>query len=44
MTICQKNIHHIQELQNRAHNKAMKPRSYVTGDKFWLNNKYIKTK
>ena len=44
MIICQENIHHAQELQKRAHNKGVKPRSYALGDKVWLSSKYIKTK
>ena len=44
MTVCRENLHHTQQLQKRAHNKGIKPRSYVPGDKVWLNNKYIKTK
>ena len=44
MTVCRENLHHAQELQKRAHNKGVKPRSYAPGDKVWLNNKYIKTK
>ena len=44
MMVCQKNLHHAQELQKQAHNKDVKPRSYALGDKIWLNNKYIKTK
>ena len=44
MTVCQKNLHHGQELQKRAHNKDVKPKSYASGNKVWLNNKYIKTK
>ena len=44
ITVCQKNLHHAQELQNRAQDKGVKPRSYVPSDKVWLNNKYIKTK
>ena len=44
MTICRKNLQHAQELQKRAHNKGVKPRSYFSGDKVWLNSKYIKTK
>ena len=31
--VCQKNLHHAQELQTRAHNKGVKPRNYVLGDK-----------
>ena len=44
MTVCQKNLHHAQELQKRAHDKGVKSRSYVPSDKVWLNSKYIKTK
>ena len=44
MTVCRENLHHAQELQKRAHNKDVKPRSYAPGDKVWLNSKYIKTK
>ena len=42
--VCQKNLHHAQKLQKRAHNKGVKPKSYAFGDKVWLNSKYIKTK
>ena len=42
--ICQETLYHAQELQKRAHNKSVKPRSYVPSDKIWLNSKYIKTK
>ena len=44
MTMCQQNIHNIQELQKQAHNKAVKPRSYAPGNKVWLSSKYLKTK
>ena len=44
MIVCRKNLHHAQELQKRAHNKRVKPRSYAPGKKVWLNSKYIKTK
>ena len=44
MIVCQKNFHHAQELQKRAHNKGMKSQSYAPGTKVWLKNKYIKTK
>ena len=44
MIICRENLHHAQELQKRAYNKGVKPRSYAQGYKVWLNNKYIKTK
>ena len=42
--ICQKNLHHTQEFQKRAHNKGVKLRSYASDDKVWLNSKYNKTK
>ena len=44
MIVCYENLHHAQELQKRAHNKRVKPWSYIFGDKVWLNSKYIKTK
>ena len=44
MTVCQENSHHAQELQKQAHNKDVKPRSYASGNKIWLNSKYIKIK
>ena len=44
MIVCQENLHHAQELQKRAYNKGVKPWNYTSGDKIWLNNKYIKTK
>ena len=44
MIICQENLHHAQELQKRAHDKGVKPRSYAPGEKAWLNSKYLKTK
>ena len=44
MIVCQENLQHAQELQKQAYNKGVKPRSYVPGEKVWLNSKYIKTK
>ena len=44
MIVCRENLHHAQELQKRAHDKGVKPRSYAPGEKIWLNCKYIKTK
>ena len=44
MTVCRENLHHAQKLQNRAHNKGVKPKSYTPGEKVWLNSKYIKIK
>ena len=44
MTICQENFYHAQELQKEAHDHGVKPRSYASNDKVWLNSKYIKTK
>ena len=41
---CRENLQYAQELQNRAHDKGIKPRSYVPSKKVWLNSKYIKTK
>ena len=44
MTVCRENLHHAQELQKRAHDKGVKPKSYAPGDKVCLNSKYLKTK
>ena len=44
MAACKENLQHAQKLQKRAHNKGTKPRSYASGEKIWLNSKYIKTK
>ena len=44
MIICRENLHHAQELQKRANDKGVKPRSYAPSDKVWLKSKYIKTK
>ena len=43
MIIYCKNLHHAQELQKRAYNKGIKPKSYTFGKKVWLNSKYIET-
>ena len=42
--VCQKNLHHAQELQKRAYNKGVKSWSYTPNKKVWLNSRYIKTK
>ena len=42
--VCQENLHYIQKLQKWAHNKGVKPRSYISSNKVWLNSKYIKIK
>ena len=44
MIICRENLHYAQKLQKRVNNKGVKPRSYASSDKIWLNSKYIKTK
>ena len=44
MAVCQQNLHHAQELQKRAHDKEVKPRSYAPGDKIWLSSKHLRTK
>ena len=44
MAVCQQNLHHAQELQKRAHNKGVKPRSYALGNKVWLSSKHLRTK
>ena len=42
--ICQENLYHTQEILKRAHNRVVKPWSYIPSNKLWLNSKYIKTK
>ena len=44
MVICQQNLYHAQELQNRAHNKEIKPQSYALGNKVWLSSKHLRIK
>ena len=44
MTVYQGNFYHAQKLQKRSNNKGVQPKSYVSSDKVWLNNKNIKTK
>ena len=44
MIVCQENLHYAQELQKWANNKRVKPQSYSSGERVWLNSKYIKTK
>ena len=44
MIVCCENLYHTQKLQKRIHDKRVKPKSYVSGKKIWLNSKYIKTK
>ena len=43
MTVCQQNLYHAQKLQKRAHDKGVKPQSYVPGNKVWLSSKHFKT-
>ena len=42
--VCYENLHHAQELQERAHDKDVKLKNYASNNKVWLNSKYIKTK
>ena len=44
MIVCRENFHYTQELQKRAYDKEVKPRSYTPDRKVWLNSKLIKTK
>ena len=37
MIICQKNLHHTYKLQKQAYNKSVKPKSYTSNGKVWLN-------
>ena len=42
--VCRENLHYTQKLQKRAYDNGVKPWSYVSGEKVWLNNKYHKIK
>lgn len=42
--VCYQNLFHAQERQWKAHNKGVTSGSYTSGEKIWLNSKYIKTK
>ena len=44
MAVCQQNLHHAQELQKRAHDKGVKPQSYVLGNKVLLSSKHLQIK
>ena len=44
MAVCQQNLHHAQKLQKQAYDKRVKPQSYASGDKVWLNSKHLRTK
>ena len=44
MVVYCENLHHVQQLQKRAHDKGVKPRSYAPSEKVWLNSKFFKTK
>ena len=44
MSVCWDNLYHAQELQKQAHDQGVKPKSYASSNKVWLNKKYIKTK
>ena len=44
LIVCRKNLYYAQKLQKRTYDKGVKPRSYTSGKKVWLNSKYIKTK
>ena len=44
MSVCKENIQYAQELQKYYYDKHVKSKSYATGDKVWLNSKYIKTR
>ena len=42
--VCRETLYYAQKLQKQAYDKGVKPRSYATGEKIWLNSKYMKTK
>ena len=39
-----KNLYYTQKLEKYVLNKDIKPKSYISNKKIWLNSKYIKTK
>ena len=44
MNVYCQNLLHAQDFQKRAYDKGIKLRSYIPGEKIWLNSKHIKTK
>lgn len=44
MTIYCEKLHHAKIFLKKAYNKNIWPKSYASGDKLWLNNKYIQIK
>lgn len=44
MTVYRENLYHAQELQKRAYDNSIKPKSYIFSNKVLLNSKYIETK
>ena len=44
MIVYCENFYYTQDLQKWAYDKEVKPRSYASGKKVWLNGKFIKTK
>ena len=40
--ICRKNLYYTQKFQKKAYNKGVKLKSYISSNKVWFNNKYIK--
>ncbi len=44
MIIYRENLYYTQKFQKKAYDKVVKPKSYIFGNKVWLNNRYIKTK
>ena len=43
INVCHQNLLDAQDLQKQAHDKGVKPWSYILGEKVWFNSKYIKT-
>lgn len=44
IAIFQQNLFYIQKPQKRVYDKEIKPRSYISNKKVWLNSKHIWTK
>ena len=44
MNVCRQNFLYAQDLQKQVYDKGVKSRSYLSGEKVWLDSKHIKTK
>ena len=44
INVCRQNLLHAHNLQKWVYDKRVKPQSYASDEKIWLNSKHIKTK